>query len=168
MSSVYREGHVVIMSDGTLRDLPPLKLMRRVMLSVQGKRTYVGAYGLLIEHGVILLAHKQWGPYASSLDLPGGGVEFGEDPVETVQREFLEESGLAVTASGFMPPFSHVVDGKHHLGFIFSMVRAGHGRHDPGNSLETVWMPVSSLPERRLSPLVHHAMRTESLLSTIR
>lgn len=37
--------------------------------------------------------------YAHHLDLPGGLIEAGESPAETVAREILEETGLHVSAS---------------------------------------------------------------------
>ena len=40
---------------------------------------------------------KAVGPYKGKLDLPGGTVNFGERPNETLIREFDEETGLAIT-----------------------------------------------------------------------
>jgi 8-oxo-dGTP diphosphatase len=50
------------------------------------------AYGVIIEDGRILLAH--WNENgAGGWTLPGGGLEFGEDPVDAVVREIAEETG---------------------------------------------------------------------------
>ena len=51
------------------------------------------AYGVLIEDGKVLLS-KQWDGY----DFPGGGVDIDETMVQTVEREFYEETGLRVEA----------------------------------------------------------------------
>ena len=40
---------------------------------------------------------KAVGTYKGKLDLPGGTVNFGERPNETLIREFDEETGLAIT-----------------------------------------------------------------------
>jgi ADP-ribose pyrophosphatase YjhB (NUDIX family) len=48
-----------------------------------------GSRVLLVEH--IFHTHKPWG-------LPGGWLERGEDPSQTVEREFYEETGLHVQA----------------------------------------------------------------------
>lgn len=61
------------------------------------QRTRLAAYGLLVEEGRILLARlsnteKEVGKWT----LPGGGIDFGEHPLDAVVREFREESGLRV------------------------------------------------------------------------
>lgn len=62
------------------------------------RRTRVAAYALVAQRGQILLcrlsarvshAQGRW-------TLPGGGVEFGEDPAAAVVREVSEETGLQV------------------------------------------------------------------------
>ena len=59
----------------------------------------LGAYGLVILDGRILLIKKSGGPYDKKLDLPGGTIEFCERPVETLKRELMEEVGIEVIDS---------------------------------------------------------------------
>lgn len=56
----------------------------------------LGAYGLIIKDGKILLIKKANGPYAGKLDLPGGTIEFCETPEDALKRELLEEVGIEV------------------------------------------------------------------------
>ena len=64
--------------------------------------TRIGAYGLVLRPQQILLcrvsAHlTEW---AGWWTLPGGGIEFGEDPGAAMVREVLEETGLDVRVAG--------------------------------------------------------------------
>lgn len=56
----------------------------------------LGAYGLIIKDGKILLIKKFGGPYDGKLDLPGGTIEFCERPEVTLKRELMEEVGIEV------------------------------------------------------------------------
>ncbi|UQU64081.1 NUDIX domain-containing protein [Couchioplanes caeruleus] len=62
----------------------------------------IGAYGLCRDAaGRVLLAHNSvLSAFPGLWTLPGGGVEQGEDPDDTVVREFAEESGLRVRIVG--------------------------------------------------------------------
>lgn len=58
---------------------------------------HVGCYGIVInDNNQVLLIKKARGPYKGTLDLPGGGIEYGESTDETLKREFLEETGLEI------------------------------------------------------------------------
>ncbi len=62
--------------------------------------------GCLINEGKILLvqrnepecpeAHMKW-------ELPGGKCDFGETPQQSIEREFLEETGRVVKATKLLP-----------------------------------------------------------------
>ncbi len=58
-------------------------------------RTRLAAYTLCIDRGRLLLVRIAAGyPAAGIWTLPGGGVQFGEDPADAARRELAEESGL--------------------------------------------------------------------------
>ena len=51
------------------------------------KKNHIGAYGIIIKNGQIVLIRKSRGGYKGKLDLPGGGIEHQELPHETLKRE---------------------------------------------------------------------------------
>lgn len=55
----------------------------------------VRSYGLIVVGGSILLSEEKWFG-EQMLKFPGGGVEFGESPVDALKREFREEMNAEV------------------------------------------------------------------------
>ncbi len=51
-------------------------------------------YGVLIENKNLLVIKPKWD--SEKFSLPGGGLKLGEDIVEGIKREFLEETGYEV------------------------------------------------------------------------
>jgi 8-oxo-dGTP diphosphatase len=62
----------------------------------------IGAYGLCRDAAgrVLLARNSRLSAFPGLWTLPGGGVEQGEDPDDTVVREFAEETGLTVRVTG--------------------------------------------------------------------
>ena len=58
--------------------------------------THVGAYGFIIRDNKIALIKKARGGYTGLLDIPGGGIEHDETPVDALKRELMEEAGVTV------------------------------------------------------------------------
>jgi 8-oxo-dGTP diphosphatase len=58
-------------------------------------RQRLAAYALVVRDGQVLLTRNSpFGPRPGTWTLPGGGVELGESPADTVAREVREEAGL--------------------------------------------------------------------------
>jgi 8-oxo-dGTP pyrophosphatase MutT (NUDIX family) len=55
---------------------------------------HYGIYGASRQANRVVAIRKARGPYLGMLDLPGGSPERGETPMETLQRELLEECGV--------------------------------------------------------------------------
>lgn len=74
-------------------------------------RQRIAAYGVAVRDGCILLARaSSSSDFPGAWSLPGGGVDHGEHPQQTVVREFLEETGLVVSVDGGCAVFSDVMD----------------------------------------------------------
>ncbi len=88
---------------------------------------HLGVYGLIVKDNKILLIKKVSGPYDGLLDLPGGSLEFGERPMETLKRELEEETGIIVKKCELFDTDSVVAtwlreDGMykcHHVGIFY-------------------------------------------------
>ena len=95
------------------------------------KYKQLGAYGLLISDDKILLIKKHGGPYDGKLDLPGGTIEFGETPVDTLKRELQEEVGILVkeyelfdaNSVFFNWQYEDSVINVHHIGIFYSILK---------------------------------------------
>ena len=70
----------------------------------------IGAYGLCRDTAgrVLLARNSHRSTYPGLWTLPGGGVEQGEHPDDTVVREFAEETGLTVRVTGLRSVTSDV------------------------------------------------------------
>lgn len=91
----------------------------------------LGAYGLVILDGRILLIKKSSGPYDKKLDLPGGTIEFCERPVEALKRELMEEVGIEVIDSELFDADSvsfewqfkeDILVKVHHIGIFYKVL----------------------------------------------
>jgi 8-oxo-dGTP diphosphatase len=51
---------------------------------------------------MVLLARRAYAPWQDAWGSPGGFCEVGEHPIETVEREVLEETGLRVSVTGYI------------------------------------------------------------------
>ncbi|GAA2759471.1 NUDIX hydrolase [Actinopolymorpha rutila] len=107
----------------------------------------VGAYGVCMDEGRMLLIRFAGGDPQWSL--PGGGVDFGEHPVDGVVREVEEETGYAVRVGSLLGVRSNVWSSTstHMVSVLYEVhVVGGELRHEVGGSTEeAAWVPVDAV-----------------------
>ena len=124
----------------------------------------LAAYAVCIDDGRVLIALAVAPDGGSCWTLPGGKVEHGEDPFDTVIRELAEETGAEGVVERLLGVDSRVIPanearlGAEHQNIgIFYRVRVTGGELRPelnGDTAEVAWTPTSEVARRRRSSLV--------------
>lgn len=133
------------------------------------KNKHIGAYGIIIENEKIALIKKARGGYKGKLDLPGGGIEHIESPIEALHRELMEEAGVIVQEENLLDVFSNNIVWKtsddisedlHHLGVIYQVKVIGELKQDPDgiDSLGANWYAIKELNYDELTPFARMSL----------
>jgi ADP-ribose pyrophosphatase YjhB (NUDIX family) len=140
--------------------------------------TRVAAYALSVDGDAILLSRIAPGATASSdgmWTLPGGGIEFGEDPRDGALRELEEETGLRGEildlagvdswAGHFVDPADGVPTDFHAIRILYRVVIVGGElRDEVGGSSDTcAWIAASDLASVPLVELAWTGARLAGL-----
>ena len=110
---------------------------------MQADRTRVAAYVLCRDDaGRILLTRfvAEGNPRSGAWTMPGGGMDWGEQPHETAARELHEETGLVadigavlfVRSQWILPPESYLNDRYHAVQIVYEAT-------NPRGDLHTDW-----------------------------
>lgn len=133
--------------------------------------TRIGVYGVIIHDGKIALIKKARGGYKGLYDLPGGGIERGEEPKETLHRELMEEVGVQVTGEKILAAVSTAfkwdVDDKliqdlHHIGILYTVDIEGDKLKTDADGLDSLgglWMNIDKIEEKEVSPFTWMALK---------
>ena len=139
------------------------------------QRTRVAAYGLITDDdGRVLLCRIA--PTVAPGEvwtLPGGGIEFGESPIDAVVREVAEETGFVVEVEGLLDIsdrlFTDVQGGGdlHAIRIVYRVrITSGGLRDEVDGSTDTcAWFSVEDAQRRNLGDM---ARRTIVLAGTVR
>ncbi|MDT9685867.1 NUDIX hydrolase [Streptomyces sp. TRM76323] len=135
------------------------------------RRLRVAAYAVCVRDGRLLLARGAT-PGGGEWSLPGGGMDHGEDPIDTVVREVEEETGYRAEVTALLGVDSLRVPrhprrggrGRmdfHSLRLLYEgRVTGGDLRHEVGGSTDlAAWHPLDHVPALPRLPLVDTALR---------
>lgn len=144
----------------------------------------IGAYGIAVNDGHLLLSRISTRGYpAGYWNLPGGGLLHGEAPPVALQREFWEETGLAVSALNLVDVTSTHLAGSgptdalgrsgasedfHGLAILYrvSVTPGAQARvvEVDGTTDAVEWVPLTYVRERNYLTIVDHALNYLSAL----
>jgi 8-oxo-dGTP diphosphatase len=132
------------------------------------QHTSVRAYGILVEDGRVLLVRSSSPQISPPLWwLPGGGIDFGESPEETLLREFTEETGLSVKDPRLLDVASDVRrrpngDRIHTVRVLYTVQLNGGALRDEavGTTDQVQWFDVGALEGVNVAEYAARAIQT--------
>jgi 8-oxo-dGTP diphosphatase len=130
------------------------------------QHTSVRSYGILIDNDRVALVRSSNPRHVPPLWwLPGGGIDFGEAPEDTLIREFREETGLDVNNPQLIGVKSDVRrrdngDKIHTVRIIFSVELAGGELHHEvhGTTDHAAWFDLSDLETMNIADYARAAI----------
>ncbi|MBQ7031764.1 MAG: NUDIX domain-containing protein [Bacilli bacterium] len=134
------------------------------------KKKRIGVYGVIIQNEKIALVRKAGGGYKGKLDLPGGGMEHKEMPIETLKRELMEEAEVEVTNCDLLDVTATnvrwlmpdgVYEDLHHIGILYTVTITGSKVKTDADGLDSEgcnWYNISELNKNELSPFTIYAL----------
>jgi 8-oxo-dGTP diphosphatase len=134
------------------------------------QHTSVRAYGVLLREGQVALVRSSNPRHVPPLWwLPGGGIDFGEAPQDTLVREFFEETGLHVVEPELLGVTSDVRhrdngDKIHTVRILFTVTyESGEMSHEVhGTTDHAAWFDVSELENVNIADYALAAIHSAS------
>ncbi|MFD4522543.1 NUDIX hydrolase [Streptomyces sp. NPDC058470] len=116
----------------------------------------VAAYAICVRDGELLLARGRDDDGTPEWMLPGGGMDHGEDPYDTVVREVEEETGYVFEATGLLgvdsfrrqiPRRLGVIADHHALRLVYEgRITGGELRPEANGSTDlAAWHPLDAV-----------------------
>lgn len=127
------------------RLVPRSKALRRFLVGLIIPHYHVGVHGIVFNarREVLLFEHtyrreQPWG-------LPGGFLDFHEQPEDAIAREISEESGLAVHVESLFRVINET--DMRHISVIY-LCRLTGGTFTPSSEVKSIgWYKVDALPD---------------------
>ncbi|MDX3584349.1 NUDIX hydrolase [Streptomyces europaeiscabiei] len=130
----------------------------------------VAAYAVCVRDGHLLLARWVSRDGLKKWTLPGGGMEHGEDPYDTVVREAAEETGYSVEPTALLGIGTDRREDPRRLGtrvdfqalrIVYeARVTGGDLRHETNGSTDmAAWHPLDEVPNLERVGLVDAGLR---------
>lgn len=140
--------------------------MKKIMVD-----THVGSYGVIIQDGKIALIKKARGGYKGLYDLPGGGIEHDETPLEALTRELMEEIGVSIVKAELLDAVSKtfkwdvndkLIQDLHHIGILYRVEIESDELKTDADGLDSLggeWKDIDKVKEEDVSPFTWMALK---------
>jgi 8-oxo-dGTP pyrophosphatase MutT (NUDIX family) len=116
---------------------------------------------------IVLVRQFRFGANALSLEVPGGAVEMGEDPVAAGLRELSEETGYGggtVRLLGSVHPNPAIQDNRCHFVLVDGAVPTGPLNWDDDEEIEISTAPAAEVLGWARSGRITHSLSVAALM----
>jgi len=128
---------------------------------------WVNVVALTTEGHLVLVRQFRYGINEFSLEIPGGVMDLGEDPVTAGVRELREESGYVGPRArllGSVHPNPAMQSNRCHLVLVEDARREAELEWDPDEEFEILTKPVDEVFALAAAGAITHAMVLNALL----
>ncbi|WP_415909712.1 NUDIX hydrolase [Oleiharenicola sp. Vm1] len=128
---------------------------------------WVNVVALTPAHEIVLVRQFRFGTNDLSLEIPGGVMEAGEDPVTAALRELAEETGFVGERArllGSVHPNPAIQTNRCHLVFVEQARRTRELAWDPNEEFEILALPADDVYARAFRGEITHALVLDGLL----
>tara|TARA_B110000037_G_scaffold160625_1_gene181409 strand:+ start:1468 stop:2019 length:552 start_codon:yes stop_codon:yes gene_type:complete len=113
---------------------------------------------------ILFLNEYRRGIKKESLGFPGGHIELGDEPLETVKRELLEETGY--TAKNWKILFKYTRHGTYNCGqdFVFTAkINSNFTKQKKNENLKKRWLNKKAI----LTLLINNKFETAGIIASV-
>lgn len=133
----------------------------------------VGVAGVVLDRGGVLLIRRGREPMKGAWSLPGGALEVGETMAQGVEREVMEETGLAVEAIEVVATLDRIVrddNGRVRYHYVLvdllcQVVQGGFGAESlvaGDDAEEAMWVMLDALDGKGMEEAAVHVIEAAS------
>lgn len=128
---------------------------------------WVNVIPLTLKGEVVLVRQFRFGTWSNTLEIPGGMLDPGEDPLTAATRELEEETGFRparVVAMGSSHPNPAIFKNRLHSFLAEGCVKVHEGKQDSSEDIQVVLVPKADLPKLVREGAITHALVLAALL----
>ncbi len=143
----------------------PVRGTEREFIVVQS-RDWVNIVALTPEGDVVLVRQFRFGIETLSLEVPGGVIEAGEDPVAAGLRELREETGFVGQRGRLIAsvhPNPAIQNNRCHMVLVEDVRRVAATEWDADEEIEVVTLPLAEALARTRDGGITHALALNAL-----
>ena len=116
---------------------------------------------------LVLVRQFRFGSNSLSLEVPGGVIEAGEDPLAAGVRELSEETGYAGGSArllGCVQPNPAILDNRCHIVLVEGAVPSGAVKWDDDEEIELLTAPAADALAWARSGAITHSLTVAALM----
>jgi len=122
---------------------------------------WVNVVALTADENVVLIEQFRHGTQEVTLEIPGGGVDPGEDPLEAGLRELREETGYEGSDGriiGVVAPNPAIINNRCHTVLVGGVEAVGAAQLEGYEEIRTKLVPLSDVPGLIRCGAISHAL----------